>query len=133
MMTSTEVVKVLKNSCLKGYHIYQRGREGDTFTCSRELQNEYSAVSILAKLDRNGLDVGHVPNHLSQRFGLARLLDTENYVITGIITGPMRDAPEGRYERGGGQELPCDYIVSRKKEHLATAGVLQEQVNGVIF
>lgn len=133
-MTSTEVVKVLKNSCLKGYHIYQRGREGDTFTCSREFQNEYSAVSILAKLDRNGLDVGHIPNHLSRR--LAPLLHIGDYVITGIITGPMRDAPEGRYERGGGQELPCDYIVSRKKKHLATctaAGVLQEQVNGIIF
>ena len=127
--TSTEVVEVLENSCLKGYHIYRRGREGDTFTCSRELQNEYSDVSILAKLDRNGRDVGHVPNHLSRR--LAPLLDTGNYMITGTITGPMRDAPGGRYERGGGQELPCDYIVSRKKKHLATcnaAGVLQEQV-----
>ena len=129
MMTSTEVVEVIRNSCVKGYHHYQRGEEGDTFTCSRE-NSGHGSVAIVAKLDHNGLVVGHVPKDLSQR--LAPLLDRNEAYITGTITGPMRDAPGGRFRLGGGQELPCDYTVSRKKNHLANAtGVLQEQVQYV--
>ena len=84
----------------------------------------------MAKLDRNGIIVGHIPQLLSKR--LAILLDSkEGIKITGTITGLPREAPGGRWVRGGGLELPCEYVIRGKKEHRTAVAEALEEVRRV--
>ena len=127
IMTSMEVLKVLDDRCLKGYHAYSKGKIGDKFTCSRDWGNPHSKTAIVAKLDSNDIVVGHIPQPLSEH--LAPLLDSiEGITITGTITGLPREAREGRWVRGGGLELPCKYVIHGNRTAVA---VLQEQVSCV--
>ena len=101
---------------------------GDKFTCCRS--NQGSKASIVAKLDRNGIVVGHIPQLLSKR--LAILLDSkEGIKITGTITDLPREAPGGRWVRGGGLELPCEYVIRGKKEHRTAVAEALEEVRRV--
>ena len=131
VVTSMEVLAVLNDCCLKGYHVYKKGKIGDRFTCSRDRGNPHSKTAIVAKLDRNDHVVGYVPQPLSEL--LAPLVDCiEGIAITGTITDGFREASEGRWVPGGGLELPCKYVVHGRKEHRATvAEVLQGQVRQV--
>ena len=119
-----EVLAVLKDSCLKGYHAYGKGKIDDRFTCPS------SKAPIVAKLDRNDDVVGHIPQLLSER--LAPLLDSKDGItITGTVTGSPREAPEGRWVPGGGLELPCEYVVRGKEEHRAAVTEALEEVRRV--
>ena len=125
-MLSMEVLVVLnsKDTCLKGHHIFRKGKKDDRFTCPS------SKTPIVAKLDRNDDVVGHIPQPLSER--LAPLLDSiEGLTITGTITGSSREAPEGRWVPGGGLELPCKYVVHGKKEHRTAVAEALEEVRRV--
>lgn len=114
MALAVHPLATLRQSCVKGYHVYRTGAVGDMFDCEREAHNPHSGSAILVKKTVDGDTLGHVPEGLAVLF--VHLLDS-NYVtsITGTVTGPPRSSPIGTWSVGGGIELPCKYILHGPK------------------
>ena len=118
MAVANHVLATLRESCVKGHHVYQAGAQGDLFYCVREALNPRSPAAILVKKTADGGTIGHIPNSLAVI--LAQLLD-ENFVtsITGKVTGPSRSAAIRTWSLGGGFELPCFYTLHGPKMFLS--------------
>jgi hypothetical protein len=117
----------LKRSRVKGHHVFlSASRAGDTFTCAREPGNPHSPNAIIVTLG-DGSTVGYVPDPVARV--LAPMLEIVH--MSGTINGVPRHAPEGIWVRGGGIEIPCEYVLyGVKKARSSVRQRLRDRCHG---
>lgn len=105
----------LWNSRVKGHHVFRsQARPGDSFICIIEPANPHSPYAIVVKLS-NGTTIGHVPDALARVVTLLLVSGVVQRMV-GTVTGSPRSANEGVWVKGGGTELPTEYVLFGLKE-----------------
>ena len=98
----------LKHLRMKGITFFRAVQDQEIHLIVLGNQAMLSQDAIIVKC--NGSNVGHVPDPLARV--LAPMMDHGEIAhMDGTITGLPRSPPEGVWTRGGGIDIPCEYVL----------------------